>query len=160
MQIRRVIFAGLFALTAFMPASAQETNGAFGAYLVGTFEQGRAGFGTIYELINPTLEEFEVVGAFYDFNGNFLTCEVVELKPNDKQEVVVWWLPKVTAEHGVFKAISFRGGKDAYVPVAGMVGFERHCNLKLGCSESNLAAVPMEVAKDELNKIVGECSKL
>jgi hypothetical protein len=101
-----------------------------------------------------------VVGAFYDYDGNFLTCEVVELKANDKQEVIVSWLRDVKTDHGVFKAISFRGGRDQYQPVAGMVGFQRHCHLDHGCSESNLAAVPMEVAKPELNKIVGECPKL
>jgi hypothetical protein len=159
MKARRIVLAGVLIAGAMSPAAAQETNGAFSAYLVGTYEHWRLGWATMFEIVNPTPEPIQLVGAFYDYDGRFLYCNTAELGANDKQEIPIWWLSEaIPSEHGVFKAISFKREGGGFVPVVGIVGFERHCHRTVGCTESNLAGVPLGIAAQELEMIARDCS--
>ena len=142
-------------------------NGAFGAYLVGTYETGRFGVGTILHIINPTTESLEVIVAFFDDDENFETCKKFhgndQLTPNEMKEIIVPLQVqglKPKNGFGVVKIISHRGGKEA---IPGIVGFQRQVLPNpdwkgLQCfSETNLAAIPIEIAHEELEKIIRKC---
>ena len=68
-------------------------NGAFGAYLIGTYEAGRLGVGTILHIINPTTQPLEVIVAFFDDDENLETCKKFhgndQLTPNEMKEIFI-----------------------------------------------------------------------
>ena len=160
-------------------------NGAFGAYLVGTYEVGRFGVGTIFHIINPTAEDREVIVAFFDDDEELVTCKKFHgkdrLSPNKMEEIIVplqvqGLNPK--NNFGVVKIISHRkapptpnnpdNNPKRREPVLGIVGFQRQVLpnpdwKSLQCfSETNLAAVPMKVdnvdiANEELQSIISRC---
>lgn len=134
-------------------------GGAFSAYLIGTYEK-RLNFFTVLHIINPTTHHLKVVIAFYDDKEEFQKCLKVELTPNDLHEVNVALTPAgLTSSFGVVKIISYRfnpttGNNE---PFQGIVGFQRHCLVNLGFSESVLASVPTEYAAAELLRIASHC---
>lgn len=148
-------------------------NGAFSAYLIGTYETGRFGVGTVIHIVNPTDRPLEVIAAFFDDNGNIQACKKFHedddlLKSNGMKEIIVPLQVqglKPKNGFGVVKIISHRGGQEA---IRGIVGFQRQVLpnpdwKSLHCfSEANLGAVPMkvddvEIANEELKDIISKC---
>ena len=137
-------------------------GGAFSAYLIGTYEK-RFNIFTVLHIINPTNSNLRVVIAFYDDKEEYQTCLKVELTPNDLHEVIVTSAtPGITSPFGVVKIISYRTNPTTGMkePYQGIVGYQRHCLVNLGFSESVLASVPTEYAAAELSIIASRCTPL
>lgn len=142
-------------------------NGAFSAYLIGTYEIVRFGVGTVIHIVNPTNQSLEVIAAFFDDDGNIQACKKFhgenQLKSNGMKEIIVpLQVQGLNPKNGfgVVKIISHRGGQEA---IRGIVGFQRQVLpnpdwKSLHCfSEANLAAVPEEFANEELGQIISNC---
>lgn len=134
----------------------------FSAYLVGTWER-RFGVRTTLQIVNPTLDDLEVVVAFLDDNENFVHCIRSEeaLSPNDMWEIIV---PDLNPLFGVVKIISYKkeGEEDKEEAQPGIVGFQRHIlavprPAEIAFSEAPLAAIPMQYAQPELERILDHC---
>ena len=131
----------------------------FGAYLAGTWEK-RFGLDTTIQIVNPTVEDLEVTVAFLDNNEKFLTCVKNELSPNDLWEIVMPEELKESRGFGVIKAISHR--RNEVMP--GIIGFKRHFLVvpggkvpEIAFSEAPLAAMPLEIAKQEYRRFQDKC---
>lgn len=127
-------------------------EGAFSAYLIGTWEQ-RFGCFTVLHVINPTPDHLTVVFAFYDDKEEFLKSHTVKLTPYDLHEIHVKALG-FKHQFGIVRIISYKDSK----PVAGIVGFQRHGHVVFGISvafsETVLASVPSELAAQHLPMIL------
>ncbi len=128
----------------------------FSAYLVGTWES-RFGVGTNLQIINPTLEDLNVIVAFLDDNEGFIQCMRSQepLTPNKMWEIPV---PKLEPKFGVVKIISYKDREAK----PGLVGFQRHIlaiprPTEVAFSEAPLAAVPFEYAQPEYERILANC---
>ena len=124
----------------------------FSAYLVGTWE-GRFGIGTTLQIINPTLDDIDVIVAFLDDNEEFIRCKRSRrpLTPNKMWEIIVTGLER---QFGVVKIISHKNGEVK----PGIVGFQRHVIPRpTTFSEAPLAAIPMTYAQPEYERILAHC---
>ncbi len=128
----------------------------FSAYLVGIWER-RLGVRTTLQIVNPTLDHLEVVVAFLDDNENFVHCIRSEkaLSPNDMWEIIV---PDLKPLFGVVKIVSHKNGEVH----PGIVGFQRHIlaiprPTEVAFSEAPLAAIPMQYAQPEFDRIQKHC---
>jgi hypothetical protein len=147
----RTSIIGLFFILFFSTNTvyAQEM-GLFSSYLVGTYDM-RGGH-TLLQIINPTAKGFDVYIAFFDADEKPLMCKKDKLSHNDLLEIDVRAL-KLDVKFGVVKIVSLRDKK----PVPGIVGFQRHFFVKVGVTESNLAAVPAKILEEEIKVIMDVC---
>lgn len=127
----------------------------FSEYLVGTYER-RFNIGTVFQIINPTIQPLNIVAAFFDDNGNYQTCVKKKLGPNDMHEIQV---PPNLKTYGVVKILSYI--EDRVKP--GIVGYQRHLYIELvpggekTFSEAGLASVPKEYAQPEFDRLRPLC---
>jgi len=164
------IVAVLLLLLVLVPSCAIEAaeNGSFGAYLVGYVDSNPENT-TLFQIINPTSRTLSVLLGYFDFAGNPLGCDRVELSANGmlQRPVSAEGRPDAkppVAKANVVKIVSLdkAGGR----PAKGIVGFQRHYDASRfwgsqRVSESNLAAIPEEILQEndraEYKKIMGVC---
>lgn len=129
-------------------------GGAFSSYLVGTYEI-RFGMFTMLQIINPTaLDDLEVIVALFDADENVQICGRYVLSANDMEVINIAKVKDEMANVGVIKIFSHRDGR----PARGIVGFQRQVLPSHPVfSETVLAAVPTEVAEEELPTIMNQC---
>lgn len=133
----------------------------FGVYLVGTFET-RLGIFSQFQIVNPTAEQIELLAVFLNPGGTVLACRKAELNPNALWEIDSIQLGKALKSEtfGVAKFFSRRDEK----LYPGIVGFQRLVAAGPGSKvdyaalgESNLAAVPKEIAEKDLVRVEPMC---
>ncbi len=155
MKKRAWIISGfcLVALLSFVTiANAAPDNGAFGSYVVGTFDL-REGH-TVIQLVNPTPAPEDVCVALFNPAGGPLTGRIVSIKPNGLSELNVKEI-RLRAKLGVVKAIVREPAS-----TSGIVGFQRFVSDKTGIAvESNFASVPLDLEKGEYEKVWDICKK-
>jgi hypothetical protein len=128
----------------------------FSAYLTGSWEN-RSGVGTKLQIINPSLNNLEILVAFFDSHGNFLRCVRSEesLLPTGMWEIKI---PEMEVDFGVVKVVSHINGEVK----AGLVGFQRRflsvkTPMDAPFSESQLSAIPMSKAQKIFDTIIESC---
>ncbi len=132
----------------------------FSSYLVGSFEK-RLGVLTQFQIINPTTQLLEIHAIFLNDSGVVEGCVRVELGPNALWETDTGKLAdKLKTDYGVAKFFSLRDGEIK----PGIVGVQRRLAAGPGhpvdyaaFAESNLAAVPEDISRDDYNYIGPMC---
>lgn len=147
----------------------------FSTYLVGTWENHRiAGVSTIFQIVNPTLDDLDVIVAFFDSEENPVRLlrssdsddpkvggHKGALTPNDMWEIKIDSLKPDLGEQfgrfGVVKIISC--DEERKIAKEGIVGFQRQLLLiptaaEAAFSEAPLAAVPCRYAQSEYYRIM------
>lgn len=137
----------------------------FSAYLVGTWENRRQPVSTILQIINPTLDDLDVMVAFFDSNENPVrlvrSSDSVDpkigghggpLTPNDMWEINILGLqPPLGEQFGKFGVVKIISSQNKEVK-EGIVGFQRQVvavniptippDPEIALSEAPLAAIP------------------
>ncbi len=150
------IIFGLFVVTLvfFVPVAYSTTpdNGAFGGYLVGTFDLRESH--TVVQIVNPTPSAEGVCIALFDANGGALGGKNYKIASNGLIEVDIKALgPK--ANFGVVKVVVNKPSS-----ISGVAGFQRFYSGKIGLAiESNLASIPLDTVKEEYEKIMAVCRR-
>lgn len=132
----------------------------FGAYLVGTFEK-RLGILTQFQVVNTTARQVELLAVFVDRTGTVIICERARLNPNALWERDTAQLAEaLRPEAGVAKFFSLVDE----TPEPAIVGFQRRAAAGpfggvnyAAFGESNLAAIPLEVATTDYQFIKPQC---
>jgi len=161
MKTKLLFFLSVFFFVEFSTACFSQENGAFGSYLVGTYDL-RSGT-TVISVVNPTGHNLYLYVAFFNDNEKGLKCLQDRLSPNDLVEYDVGRIiPKESATHGVVKIVSVKDTiMDMSSVIPGIVGFQKKFTKRPWCrsgmTECNMAAIPLKSLDEEMKILKKVC---